>query len=770
MSVPPCLCNWCNATLTCHQIAASNSWNEIPGQGNSPGPRVGHTTVLHDNKLYLFGGKNHLDQYLDDLWQFSFETISWTNIGGNRAQSYEEWFTIKDPTSALYRNVVAARPAGRFGHSAVIGSSFGTAGENVAVMTIFGGYSPNCTDFCNDMWHYVFASNSWIMLYGEWNGAGGEREAMYDYGKLNQTVPVRRWRHSGLKITDPGKDYLLIFGGNLPGNPAACCGYMCKETCPIKCSDAGFSVGQKFQSWNPQMFDSSNCTFANDLWKVNLQTFEAFESNLAVEKQVLMSSTEGFHLARLAIDGNPSTYAATLLESQPFWQCTLGAINFISSMVITNVPGKDRERLSNFYVFLSLEPFSSQRLQDLLLDPQVWKIQFMYAVSDTLTIQPMQTAGFVRIQLAGTNSLILPEVKINGYPPIQSWQNLQGIRKWTSIKPLDPSKAPGPRYGQASVYVEKFETVVVYGGFVAEHPYYLDDWWSFNTRTNAWFQILPKARQPMNVLPSGRSGHAIFYFHELRNTDTNELCEECPDLIFLNGGEQGSNRILDRNSQVSFSSSFVWDLWQYNMQTRVLSQMAFTAGPKPRSMHSATVYKNSVYIYGGRTDKPDASVASSSESCPNGICGDFWTYELGGSNPCPGRCGITKGKCLSGFCECLPRFSGADCGSLRCPGSQCVYDKENNRLVDCNDCSGNGICNDGKCQCNDGFKGETCGKVACPNDCSQHGTCKLRSGEGAVCDCDTGFATLDCSVGMLLFVSQITNSFTENAFRSHLSR
>ena len=723
----------------------ANAWNEITSTGNSPGPRVGHTAVCcHGNKLWIFGGKNDKGRYMDDLWQFSFETQSWTNVGGNRVESYPEWFKNKDPTGKLYRNEVPARPAGRFGHSAAMATSIGTAGEQVVVMTVFGGYSPNCTDYCNDMWHYVFASNSWIMLYGEWSGAGGEREMMYDYGKLNQTVPVRRWRHSALKITNPGRDYLLIFGGNIPGNPAACCGYVCKETCPYKCSDKGFAVGETFRSWNAEMFDSKNCSFSNELWQVNVQQFEAFESNLAIEKQVLMSSTDGFHLARFAIDGTTSTYAKTLSEPQPFWQCTLGATNFISNIVITNIPGKDRERLSNFYVFLSLVPFTSNRLQDSLLDPQVWKYQLMYAVTDTVTIQPMQTAGFVRIQLAGTNALIIPEIKIFGYPPIQPWQNLQGIRKWTSVVPVDTVAAPGPRYGQASVYVEKLNRVIMYGGFVSENPYYLDDWWSYSIATNAWTQIPPKARQPMNELPSGRSGHAMFFFHELRNTDTGELCTECPDLIFLNGGEQGSKRLVDKTGQVTFTSSFLWDLWQYNMQTQVLSKMQFAPGPTPRSMHTATVYKNSVYIYGGRTDADK----NSEEKCPNGVCGDFWTYELGGNNPCPGRCGITKGTCVSGFCECLPRFSGDDCGSLRCPGSTCVYDKENHRLVDCNDCSGNGICNNGICICNNGWKGENCQKVACPNDCSGHGACKLKAGEGAVCDCDAGFTTADCSVGV----------------------
>jgi hypothetical protein len=62
------------------------------------------------------------------------------------------------------------------------------------------------------------------------------------------------------------------------------------------------------------------------------------------------------------------------------------------------------------------------------------------------------------------------------------------------------------------------------------------------------------------------------------------------------------------------------------------------------------------------------------------------------------------------------------------------------------------VCNNGLCVCKNGWKGENCQKVACPNDCSGHGTCKLKTGEDAICDCDSGFATTDCSVGMHLFL------------------
>ncbi len=50
-----------------------------------------------------------------------------------------------------------------------------------------------------------------------------------------------------------------------------------------------------------------------------------------------------------------------------------------------------------------------------------------------VTIHPKQTAQYVRIQLAGTITLLLAEVEIRGFPPIQTWQHLEGPRKWTQV-------------------------------------------------------------------------------------------------------------------------------------------------------------------------------------------------------------------------------------------------------------------------------------------------------------------------------------------------
>jgi hypothetical protein len=52
----------------------------------------------------------------------------------------------------------------------------------------------------------------------------------------------------------------------------------------------------------------------------------------------------------------------------------------------------------------------------------------------SLTIHPKQNAQYVRVQLAGTNTLLLAEVEIRGFAPIQSWQHLEGARKWTQVQ------------------------------------------------------------------------------------------------------------------------------------------------------------------------------------------------------------------------------------------------------------------------------------------------------------------------------------------------
>ena len=50
------------------------------------------------------------------------------------------------------------------GHSAVLGLAQTEGGGGRPVMTVFGGRSPNCSDYCCDLWQYSILDNSWFMV------------------------------------------------------------------------------------------------------------------------------------------------------------------------------------------------------------------------------------------------------------------------------------------------------------------------------------------------------------------------------------------------------------------------------------------------------------------------------------------------------------------------------------------------------------------------------------------------------------------------------
>jgi hypothetical protein len=56
------------------------SWSIIQGDGNKPSARSGHSAVVFENVMYIFGGKSADDQPLGDLYEFNFENLKWTKI------------------------------------------------------------------------------------------------------------------------------------------------------------------------------------------------------------------------------------------------------------------------------------------------------------------------------------------------------------------------------------------------------------------------------------------------------------------------------------------------------------------------------------------------------------------------------------------------------------------------------------------------------------------------------------------------------------------
>lgn len=45
-----------------------------------PQPRAGHSAIVHEGKMYVFGGKDEDNEKLKDLWCFEFATRVWTEL------------------------------------------------------------------------------------------------------------------------------------------------------------------------------------------------------------------------------------------------------------------------------------------------------------------------------------------------------------------------------------------------------------------------------------------------------------------------------------------------------------------------------------------------------------------------------------------------------------------------------------------------------------------------------------------------------------------
>jgi hypothetical protein len=75
--------------LWCFNIDES-SWSQVElGEDFRPCPRSGHSTVVHGEKMYIFGGLLELTKELNDLVVYDFETNKFSS-NGSGDEDHEE--------------------------------------------------------------------------------------------------------------------------------------------------------------------------------------------------------------------------------------------------------------------------------------------------------------------------------------------------------------------------------------------------------------------------------------------------------------------------------------------------------------------------------------------------------------------------------------------------------------------------------------------------------------------------------------------------------
>jgi hypothetical protein len=139
--------------------------------------------------------------------------------------------------------------------------------------------------------------------------------------------------------------------------------------------------------------------------------------NVALAARTTQSSVSGGGLPTRAQDGNfdglwaNQSLSHTLSEQNPWWQADLGASKQLGSVVVWNRVDCCADRLKDFYVFTSDQPFASTDLAATLKQPGVRS----HRVSDigrSKSIPIGRTARYVRVQSALTGYLTLAEVQI----------------------------------------------------------------------------------------------------------------------------------------------------------------------------------------------------------------------------------------------------------------------------------------------------------------------------------------------------------------------
>lgn len=107
----------------------------------------------------------------------------------------------------------------------------------------------------------------------------------------------------------------------------------------------------------------------------------------------------------------------TKAEFQPWWEVDLGRLYEIDSVTIINRRDAFQERLKEFWLLISAEPFDSPHLEK-ASDKAVWKkYQTKHALRSKFVV-PKVIGRYVRIQLEGSDFLHMAKLEMTGTPYI----------------------------------------------------------------------------------------------------------------------------------------------------------------------------------------------------------------------------------------------------------------------------------------------------------------------------------------------------------------
>lgn len=147
-------------------------------------------------------------------------------------------------------------------------------------------------------------------------------------------------------------------------------------------------------------------------------------TNPATGKAASQSSTASGGVASRAVDGNTDGHFAynsvshTNSQLEAWWQVDLGSSFSLAEVEIWNRTDCCMDRLSNFYLFVSDEPFTTTTVAGSLAQVGVGAYYQAGAAGELTRVAVNRTGRYLRVQLTGTNALHLAEIRVIEQIPI----------------------------------------------------------------------------------------------------------------------------------------------------------------------------------------------------------------------------------------------------------------------------------------------------------------------------------------------------------------
>jgi CotH kinase protein/Chitobiase/beta-hexosaminidase C-terminal domain/Lectin C-type domain/HYR domain/Secretion system C-terminal sorting domain/Divergent InlB B-repeat domain len=186
-------------------------------------------------------------------------------------------------------------------------------------------------------------------------------------------------------------------------------------------------------------------------------------TNVAIGKTARQSSnfTTAYTASR-AIDNNTSgTPSRTNRDSNAWWEIDLGVQHNITELKLWNKTDVNLVTPSNYYVFISQNPFVSTSVNTTLTQAGVSVFSQTAGMARPTTIPVTKKGRYVRIQLRQRNYLNMSEVQIMGcVTPTISNIPTAGLRKQSDISSETDNEFslyPNPTSGDLNLNLQSFE-------------------------------------------------------------------------------------------------------------------------------------------------------------------------------------------------------------------------------------------------------------------------------------------------------------------------